>query len=129
MELAPQLPLARAVLAKTLFQQGAYAETIREAAALPAPHPPDVIAVVGLAHLRSGDQSRAAAILKELEGRKPVPSAALAQWHAVTGDVARGIRLLEQHRGDVFAPAAEVDPLFDGLRKDARFSPLARGGR
>ena len=128
-DLAPQLPLAPAVLAKTLFKQAAYGDAIAAAERVPPPGPPDVLVVKGLSYLRQGDQSRAAAILKDLEARSPRPGVALAQWYATTGDVDRAITMLQNNSTAGFGPAAEVDPMYDGLRKDARFAPLARGGR
>jgi tetratricopeptide (TPR) repeat protein len=70
-DLAPQLPLARAVLSKTLYQQSAYADALAAAEQVPAPQPPDVLVVKGLSYLRQGDQTRAAAILTDLERRAP----------------------------------------------------------
>ena len=93
------------------------------------PQPPDVLVVKGLSYLRQGDQARAAAMLKDLEARTPPPAVALAQWYATTGDVNRGITMLQREPSGGFGPAAEVDPMFDGLRSDARFASLARGGR
>jgi hypothetical protein len=88
-----------------------------------------VTALIGLTYLRTGDQPKAAAILRDLETRKPLPAIALAQWYAVAGDRNRAIAFLERVKGEEFGPAAEVDPVFDNLRADARFAPLARGGR
>ena len=70
-DLAPQLPLARAVLAEDALQAGGVRRCAGAADSVPAPQPPDVLVVKGLSYLRQGDQARAAAILKDLESRTP----------------------------------------------------------
>jgi len=129
-ELAPQLPLARAMLAKSLFQQGLFAEVVKVGESVPEPRTADLLAITALAYLRSGDAARANAILKELRSRNPLPIVPLAQWYAVAGDRDAAIALLT--RADTLGsvpPPVAVDPLFDSLRADPRFAALLNPGR
>ena len=57
---------------------------------------PEELAVLAIACSRSGDDARAAAIVKDLTTRDPSPLAALARWYAATGDVNRAIAAFEQ---------------------------------
>ena len=125
LELAPQLPLSRAMLAKALFQQGAFAEAAKVGDSSPQPWSPDLMAIVGLAHLRAGNQARADAILKDLRSRTPLPTVSLAQWYAVIGDRDQALAMLSRGASPGVVPTpVGIDPLFDSLRTDARFSAL-----
>jgi TolB-like protein/Tfp pilus assembly protein PilF len=125
LELNPQLELARTTLAKALYQQGAFAEVVKIGDSGPQPANPDLMAVVGLAHLRSGATAQADAILKTLRSRTPLPVMALSIWYCAIGDRDQAMAMLT--RGTTpgaFPPSVAVDPLFDPLRTNARFASL-----
>ncbi len=129
-ELAPQLPLARALLAKSLFQEGAHAEAAKVGEAAPEPRSADLLAITGLAYRQIGDQARADRILKDLRARNPLPVVPLAQWYAVVGDRDTALGLLSRETGaDMIPRSVRVDPLFDALRRDARFTALVSRGQ
>jgi tetratricopeptide (TPR) repeat protein len=68
------------------------------------------------------------ALFKELAALEPVPAAALARWHAATGDRAAALPMLERTMAIgpfAFQPLL-ADPAFDGLRSDPRFAALVR---
>jgi Tfp pilus assembly protein PilF len=123
-ELAPQLPLARTIVAKGLFFQAAYREAADAAEAVSNPRGPDAMAILGLALLRAGDKARADTILNELVRLEPFPVVPLAQWYAATGDTNEAFRILARTATPGAQPFVGIDPLFDGIRNDARFRRL-----
>ena len=129
LELSPQLPLPRALLAKALFQRRDYAEAVRVAESAPEPRSADLIAITGLAYQRLSNAARADEAFVQLQRRKPIPSVPLAYWYAVNGQRDAAFAAL-QRRGDpsVVPTAVSADPLFDNLRDDARFKALMQGG-
>jgi adenylate cyclase len=125
LELAPQLPLARAILTKALFFQGAFADAVDAGEAAPDPKTADLLTILGLAYLRNGDRVRAESILNDLRARKPQPLISLAQWYAVAGQPDAAIEWLSRGipAGSVPTPVA-VDPMFDSIRRHPRFAEL-----
>jgi tetratricopeptide (TPR) repeat protein len=130
LELSPQLPLPRAIMAKAYFQQGAYADAIKISEAAPEPRTADLETILGLSYLRSGNSARASAIRQQLRTLKPLPVVSLAQRNSVTGNANTAVELLAggSRRGSLPA-AVSVDPLFDGIRNDSRFQALVKRGR
>ena len=125
LELAPQLPLARVTLVKALFQQGAFAEAVKAGEAAPQPWNHDLQAMIGLSHLRAGDTARADAMLKTLKSQAPLPAMSLGLWYAAVGDRDQAMAMLSRGaRPGVVPSSVGVDPLFDSLRTDERFSTL-----
>ena len=124
-ELAPQLPLAHAILAKALFFQNAFAQAITVVETAPPPRAADLETILGLASLRNGDRTRAERILAELRTRSPVPVVSLAQWYAVAGQPDEAIQMLSRGipPGSLPNPVA-ADPMFDGIRSHPRFAQL-----
>jgi hypothetical protein len=127
-EQAPQLPLARQILVRSLAASGQWAEVLRVCAAAPSPAPPELLAYQSVAERRSGNPARADALQRELAARQPLPAAALARLHAANGDGAAALEMLERAR----APGRDApqqllaDPAFDALRADPRFAALQR---
>jgi TolB-like protein/Tfp pilus assembly protein PilF len=127
-ELAPQLGLARQILAQAYVEQGQFLEAIHASEPLTVPLAPDMLAVVGIAHVRAGDRARGEAIRAELLGREPVPAGALARFYAGTGDPTGALDMLG--RAIAAGPRSYQplmrDPVFDALRSERRFSDLLR---
>jgi tetratricopeptide (TPR) repeat protein len=121
LELSPQLPLARVVLAKSLILQGKPQDAIAVCESGPQPRPIDVTLTLGIAHAKAGNRAAAAAVVKELTSLEPRPTAVLAQWHAATGNHDTAFALLHETSGSM-APVFRIDPLYAGLRADPRFS-------
>jgi TolB-like protein/Tfp pilus assembly protein PilF len=128
LELAPQLALARSILARALLLDAKPGEAIDACGSVPCPQPPDLVAVLSAAHLRRGDAARAGALVAELEAQKPLPAAALARRHALAGDATAALAMLERTLAGGPALYRQVfsDPIFDGLRGDSRFAALAQ---
>lgn len=128
LELAPQLALARQILARALLADGQPAMAIEACEQGEKPAGPEMLALMSLGHLRRGDRARGETLFKKLAAVEPIPAAALARWHAATGDREAALRMLERARaGGPFAfQPLPADPVFDGLRSDARFAALVR---
>lgn len=124
LELSPQLPLARVVLAKSLILQGKPQEVVAVCESSPQPRPIDVTLTMGIAHARAGSRVEAEGVFKELSSRQPRATAVLAQWHAATGNYDTAFALLHETSGSM-APVLRIDPLYDGFRSDRRFSDAA----
>ena len=125
LELAPQLTLARQLVARSLVERGRAAEAVRMLSD-PATSAPEELAVLAIACSRSGDAARASAIVKELSTRDPQPLAALARWYAATGDADRALAALEQiaARWPGALQTFKNDPAFERLKASPRFRQL-----
>jgi len=121
---APQLPLARDLVARSNIAKGT-----PDAAAAAAPaDSADGRATAGLALLMSGDQARASAVLAQLNAQRPRPDAALARWHAAAGNRDRALDSLGAlaARNPAGLQPLKNDPLLDSVRADPRFEALLR---
>lgn len=124
LDAAPQLPLARDLMARANIAKGTpdAATAVTEGASADAP------ATAGLAWLMSGDQARASAVLAQLNAQRPRPAAALARWHAATGNRDRAFEALGElaARNPAGLQPLKNDPLLDSVRSDPRFDALLR---
>ena len=125
LELAPHLTLARQILARSLVERGRAAEAVRLLSEQPATTPEE-LAVLAIACSRSGDDNRAAAIVKDLTSRDPQPLGALARWYAATGDTNRALAAFEQMaaRRPGALQTFKNDPAFERLKSSPRFRQL-----
>jgi Flp pilus assembly protein TadD len=125
LELAPQLSLARQLVARSLIERGKPADAVRMLTGH-TPAVPEELALLAVAHNRAGDKSRAEAIARELAGRDPQPLAALARWYAGVGDIQRAMTTLEQMAA--LRPASiqpiKNDPAFERVKGSPRFRQL-----
>ena len=62
--------------------------------------------------------------MNELLRLEPLPVVPLAQWYAATGDTNEAFRMLARTATPGAQPFVGIDPLFDGIRNDARFRRL-----
>jgi TolB-like protein/Tfp pilus assembly protein PilF len=128
LELAPQLSLARLLLARALIAAGRPEAAIPVLGETTAPASADTLATLSLAWHRAGDKSRAGKLLEQVRAIEPLPTAALARFYAATGDRSAALDMLEQ----TFASRPRAfqglmpDPLLDGLRSEERFARLVR---
>ena len=124
-ELAPQLSLARQLVARSLIERGKPADAVRMLAERNLTLPEE-LAVLAIAHNRAGDKAKAEAIVKDLTGRDPQPLAALARWYAAVGDTQRAMTTVEQMAA--LRPASiqpiKNDPAFERLKGSPRFRQL-----
>jgi TolB-like protein/Tfp pilus assembly protein PilF len=124
LELNPQLPLARVVLAKALLMAGRPQETLDVLRQSPQPDAPDGRLMTAIAHARTGNRPAAEAIIRGLESRTPPLADLLVQWHAATGDHDAAFNLMQASRrsGATVPVVLRVDPLYDNFRADRRFA-------
>ncbi len=92
---------------------------------------PFVLSLIGYTYARMGESEKAGDILrqlKELSQRKYVSPMLLARVYVSLGDRDHAFESLEQgYQGrDYNLPFLHVDPTFDNLRSDPRFSVLVR---
>lgn len=127
LELNPQLPLARVILAKALLLAGKYGEIADVVKAAAGPPGGELLMTLGLAHLKAGDRVEAERILQQLLVQRPQPRISLAQWYAATGEHKIALDMLEQAaQAGSFPGALQVDPMFDSLRADPRFAHIVQ---
>ena len=126
LEIAPQLALAREILARSLLAEGKPADAINVWGAHSASANADVLATLAVAYLRTGERDKADAIVKPLLAGRPPSLAAQARWFAATGNADAAIERLEEldrQRSASLQPLRN-DPHFDDLRSNQRFMKL-----
>ncbi|HET8625069.1 MAG TPA: tetratricopeptide repeat protein [Gemmatimonadales bacterium] len=85
-----------------------------------------------LAHVRAGDRAAATKILRDLERRRTAgqltPPVFIAAAYGALGDATRGLAWFNRaiDEKDIYIPENFFDPLFDPLRKNARFEQIVR---
>jgi len=128
LDLAPQLGLAPQFLAHALVAQGKATEAIAVAERASPANERELLAILGSAYIKAGDRARAETIRRRLLAQKPVPTTALAQWHAAAGESDTTFAMLERSLSDQPGSlrSLKVDPLFDGVRNDPRFADITR---
>ena len=124
---------AHVFLGLALEQKGSYAEAISELkqALQLSGGGSNELAALGQAYARSGDRTQAERILKELKQRSTrtyVQPMWIAAIYAALGDKDEAAQWLRLAVGDrsVWLIDLKVDPSFDSLRSDPRFTDLVR---
>lgn len=123
LDLNPQLPLARVVLAKSLIMDGKPQDAVAVCEAAREPRPVDVLLTMGIAHARGGNRAAADALFKDLSSRQPRLEGVLLQWHAATGNYDAAYDMADD--SPTLPSVMRIDPLYDGFRADRRFQTLA----
>src|SRR5579864_7290844 len=129
----PQFKEGHVFLGRSLEQKGSYADALAELkqALQLSEGDSNELAALGQAYAQSGNRAEAKKILKELAERSTrtyVQPMWIAAIEAALGDKEEAIRWLRQAVGDrsVWLIYLKVDPLFDNLRTDPRFTDLVR---
>jgi serine/threonine-protein kinase len=133
LEMDQNFPLAHHRLGLVYEQQGKYAEAIDEFRQVVnlLPGKPLGIAALGHAYALSGKRAeaqKAIAQLEELSKQRFVSPAFIALIHTALGDKEQAFAWLEKAHTENDANLArlKVDPRFDPLRSDPRFTDLVR---
>ena len=129
----PQFIGAHVFLGRAFEQKGSHAEAIaelRQALQL-SQGDSNELAALGQGRAQSGDRAEAQKILKELNQRSTrtyVQPMWIAAIYAALGDKDEATQWLRQAVGDrsVWLIYLKVDPSFDSLRSDPRFTDLVR---
>ncbi len=128
LQFEPDFPVAHVLLGMALSQEGRHKEAISEIQkGLRLSHEvPTFVAVLGYAYARAGKKDESLGILRELlepAARKFVLSADLAVVYAALGEKDEAFKWLgkAEKEGWQSPISLELDPVFDGLRSDARF--------
>ena len=123
----PNAPLARGFLARALLAQNATREAIEVCERGASTGNVEILTTLGVAYLQAGERTRAEAVRKQLMTRQPVPSNALAKWYAAAGDHSAAFEMLDRSVAErVDIPSFKVDPFWDPLRKDVRFTAMLK---
>jgi TolB-like protein/Flp pilus assembly protein TadD len=123
LELNPQLPLARVVLAKALLMRSAPDEALAVLRQSPQGDSADIRMMTAVALTRSGKRAAAEAMVRPLETQTPPPTEVLTQWHAASGNFDQAFALLQDPAANGGVSAVlRIDPLFEGFRADPRFA-------
>jgi serine/threonine protein kinase/Flp pilus assembly protein TadD len=130
-ELDKGLSLTPLVLGYTYAATGQYKEAIAayRLAIERGGDTPSTQIYLGAAYAHAGDRQRAQAILKRLEsGKSYVSPAELAVLYAALGEREQAFKSLEKGFAarDLQLQFLGIDPAFDSLRGDARFTDLMR---
>jgi tetratricopeptide (TPR) repeat protein len=126
LDMAPGAGLARIYLARALLAEGHARQAAEVCEAATSPRPADIEALLAIAHFKLGQAERARAIIGPLLAQHPPPTGALARWYSASGNYPAALDTLERalrERADVIS-SLKVETLFDGLRKDPRFTAL-----
>jgi TolB-like protein/Tfp pilus assembly protein PilF len=126
LELDPRLMAARVFLATSLLQQGNAREAILVLEQAGAVQHPQMLATLSGAYSRAQEQERAAALRRQLFSQKPLSAAAQVRLHSVAGDKEALLSALNQALGEHsdIVTSLKVDPIFDIVRSDRRFTEL-----
>ena len=130
-DLAEATPVVPILLAAIFTQMGRYPEAVAIADKVIGPSDADSgwLGIRGYVHARAGDRKEALRILADLDERSRhqyVAPTNLALIHAGLGDKDRAFALLDTAVAvrDASLASLKVDPLWDALRPDARFTRL-----
>jgi len=126
--LDPKATVTRLTLAAALVEGGKAVEarTICEETPAGSPQDAELQATLGYSVVKAGDTARARQILQQLLSKQPAPSLALARLMAGLGDHAQVLHLVERAVNEKLdmVTALKVDPAFDGLRSNPRFTSI-----
>jgi Flp pilus assembly protein TadD len=131
-EFNPQALDAHMFLGFVYVQQGKKDEAIRELQIVVelSERNPSMVGLLGYGYASGGKRDEAKKILKELESQssKPVSQIEIAMIHIALGDHDRAFDRLETaYRERAWQLGfLKVEPIFDPLREDPRFSDLMR---
>jgi tetratricopeptide (TPR) repeat protein len=129
----PQFVGAHLFLGRAYEQKGAYSEAIAELqqALKLSEGDSNELAALGRAYARAGDAAEARKILKDLIDRSTrtyVQPMSIAAIHGALGNKDDAFQWLQKSLGDrsIWLIYLKVDPAFDYLRQDQRFSEVLR---
>lgn len=129
----PQFVGAHLFLGRAYEQKGAYSEAIAELqqALKLSEGDSNELAALGRAYARAGDAAEARKILKDLIDRSTrtyVQPMSIAAIHGALGNKDDAFQWLQKSLGDrsIWLIYLKVDPAFDNLRQDQRFSEVLR---
>ena len=129
LQLQADLPVAREVLARALLASASHKEVVEFVDAVPEPRSPELLGLLSVAYRRVGDPVRGEALFRRLQAVRPFPVHAVARWYAASGDGEAALKLMQGTRGDLNFQQIKADPVFDGIRNDARFVALSSARR
>jgi TolB-like protein/Flp pilus assembly protein TadD len=127
-EVYPSLPGAHLDLGMTYVAKGMHSEAMKvlEEAVNLTHREPGALSLLGHAYAAAGDNREPHRLLEELKKRPEVTPVAFALLYMDVGDKDRAFEWLAKGYEDrsQFMEELKVNPLFDGLRSDARFAAL-----
>lgn len=129
LQLQADLPVAQEVLARALLASDSPKEVVKFVEALPEPHSPELLGLLSVAYRRTGDLPKSDALFRRLQSLRPFPVHAVARWYAASGNGEAALKLMQGARDDLNVQQSKADPVFDGIRNDARFVALSPARR